>query len=164
MPQLKTSSLRLDAMRRGVENIATTLPRLADELMRQAADDVLAILRKPGRKISYPVHWDSQKQRRAYFASKGFGKGIPYHRTGGLNRSWKVARANDSPGGQRYGYYTVSSALKYAKYVAGNASGGQQSRIHAGRWTLFLGAFRKVIGKLPAKIRSKLYIGGKKWS
>lgn len=34
--------------------------------------------------------WTSAKQRAAYFASNGFGAGIPYHRTHRLSKSWRV--------------------------------------------------------------------------
>lgn len=44
---------------------------------------------EPGR-VKYPVQWTSEKQRRAYFASDGFGNGIPYQRTGRLSQAWNV--------------------------------------------------------------------------
>jgi hypothetical protein len=34
--------------------------------------------------------WTSERQRKAYFASDGFGAGIPYERTGDLVRAWKA--------------------------------------------------------------------------
>lgn len=55
----------------------------------------------PG-KPHYPLRWKSARQRRAYFASRGFGRGIPYQRTRGLQRAWKVGyrplRADGSGG------------------------------------------------------------------
>lgn len=159
MPQLKTSSLRM-----GMKNLSETLPRLADETILEALNHALDELRKPGASVTYPINWDSEKQRRAFFATNGFGKGIPYKRTGKLNRSWRITRASDSPQGRRYGYYTIQSSLSYAKYVQGNARGGQQSNIHKGRWKLFVDIVRAAIGKLSGEIRSKLYIGGRKWA
>lgn len=34
--------------------------------------------------------WTSERQRKAYFATDGFGAGIPYERTGKLVQSWKA--------------------------------------------------------------------------
>jgi hypothetical protein len=45
--------------------------------------------RTPGP-VVYPIAWTSEKQRRAYFATNGFGHGIPYRRTGALMRAWEV--------------------------------------------------------------------------
>lgn len=32
--------------------------------------------------VKYPIEWTSEKQRRAFFATDGFGAGIPYKRSG----------------------------------------------------------------------------------
>ncbi len=37
-----------------------------------------------------PYQWQSEKQRRAYFASNGFGGGIPSQRSQGLSKGWKT--------------------------------------------------------------------------
>lgn len=47
------------------------------------------ITREPGRPI-YPLRWQTERQRRAFFATRGFGRGIPYRRTGGLLLGWTV--------------------------------------------------------------------------
>jgi hypothetical protein len=39
---------------------------------------------------SNPYHWTSDKQRKAFFATDGFGGGIPYSRTQTLSRGWKT--------------------------------------------------------------------------
>lgn len=36
------------------------------------------------------LRWKSERQRRAFFASDGFGGGIPHRRTGGLQAAWEV--------------------------------------------------------------------------
>ncbi len=37
-----------------------------------------------------PYQWQSERQRRAYFATNGFGAGIPYSRTDTLKNGWEV--------------------------------------------------------------------------
>jgi len=38
--------------------------------------------------VVYPIEWASERQRAAFFATNGFGHGIPYRRTGTLKSSW----------------------------------------------------------------------------
>lgn len=47
------------------------------------------LTREPGKPV-HPIRWASRKQQRAYFASGGFGKGIPSRRTGKLLAAWRV--------------------------------------------------------------------------
>jgi len=58
-----------------------------------------------------PYKWQSDKQRKAYFASNGFGGGIPSRRTGAVNRGWQ---ASVDPYRK-----TVFNRLNYARYVMG---------------------------------------------
>lgn len=44
---------------------------------------------EPGRP-QYPIRWASERQRRAFFATDGFGRGIPTRRTGALTNAWQA--------------------------------------------------------------------------
>lgn len=44
----------------------------------------------PPRNNSMPLKWTSEEQRRAFFATGGFGYTIPYKRTGKGIKSWRV--------------------------------------------------------------------------
>lgn len=73
-----------------------------------------------------PYKWESAKQRRAYFATNGFGDGIPYQRSGALKRSWMF----EKPGWNVWRGKIVNK-LAYAKYVMGD----EQQRGHkADKW------------------------------
>lgn len=47
-------------------------------------------LGQPPGPVKHPIQWTSEKQRRAFFATDGFGHGIPYVRSGDLERAWEV--------------------------------------------------------------------------
>ena len=49
-----------------------------------------ATLQQEPGPVSYPIRWTSERQRKAFFATKGFGRGIPYKRTGKLAKAWVV--------------------------------------------------------------------------
>lgn len=53
---------------------------------------ILAEIRNAPSAPKYPIEWQSERQRRAFFASDGFGHGIPYKRTGKLQQSWMMTQ------------------------------------------------------------------------
>lgn len=54
------------------------------------APGLLTELRHTPGPVKYPLEWASERQRRAFFATDGFGRGIPYERTGRTNSLWVV--------------------------------------------------------------------------
>lgn len=104
-------------------------------------------MKQPGSKPTYPIQWDSDRQRKAYFASNGFGGGIPTRRGREYIKGWQVIRTEAG--------YDVGNPLTHAKYIGGTArSGRTQSKIHRGRWPLFVDAVTKYLGKLPKAVRN----------
>jgi hypothetical protein len=65
-----------------------------------------------------PFVWSSEKQRRAYFATNGFGKGIPYNRTHNLMYSGRFVVD------KKYSslYITYENSAPYFQYVQGYTS------------------------------------------
>lgn len=65
-----------------------------------------------------PIRWKSQRQRRAYFASNGFGRGIPSRRTNKLKKSWRfVYRPLRERGGDAS--LTIENTDPKARFVIG---------------------------------------------
>lgn len=56
-----------------------------------------------------PYKWSSDKQRRAFFATDGFGGGIPYSRKQTLARGWKTIGSGKDQ--------IVVNEVPYAQYV-----------------------------------------------
>ena len=86
-----------------------------------------------------PNSWDSDKQRKAFFATNGFGKGIPTERTGNYINGWSV---NSIPGGAE-----LSNTSGYAAAVGGSPGNGWQSLIHQGRWPHILDVLARVVSE-----------------
>lgn len=119
----------------GFEASTEEMRRLSERINieRQAASmgialDMQEAMSKPGEPSTSPVKWDSERQRRAYYATNGFGGGIPYRRTGDYENSFKI---EPLPNGVRF--YSDSSALPF---VGGSPFGLVRSGIHKGRWQL----------------------------
>jgi hypothetical protein len=59
------------------------------QLQQWQAETLQRLQTEPGRP-KYPIRWTSERQRRAFFATKGFGRGIPTRRTHALSQAWRV--------------------------------------------------------------------------
>lgn len=73
---------------------------------------VKTVITKYPPKPRYPLRWKSEKQRRAYFASNGFGKGIPYQRRGDLGNRWRESVFKN--------VFTFRNTARYASFVIGD--------------------------------------------
>jgi len=79
-----------DELKVFVDSFEKLVREIGDETTREITPDFLDELRFTPPKVKYPIQWTSEKQRRAFFATKGFGRGIPTKRTGKLQASWKI--------------------------------------------------------------------------
>lgn len=120
------------------------------DVMFETADAIRVRMAETGDPSTSPVQWDGEqdprlhttKQQRAYFASDGFGAGIPYRRIGAYEASWTVER-------QPLG--TTLHAPHPAGAIGG-LPGGWQSNIHRGRWNNLTQVLFDELGKLPDAI------------
>lgn len=118
------------------------------EALLETAEAVNERMSIEGDPITYPVQWDSERQKRAYYATDGFGAGIPYQRTQTYINSGVVTA---KPYGAQY----------FRPHPAGAIGGtlkGWQSSIHVGRWTYLPGAIEIEVAKLPKRIRDKVQV------
>lgn len=90
----------------------TAFNRAASRLNSRMLND---LRREPGA-AHYPIRWTSERQRRAFFASNGFGGGIPYIRTGALSAAWEV----DFDSAEDGGVITVGNDSPAVRYVQGD--------------------------------------------
>lgn len=65
--------------------------------------------------VKYPFEFGTAKSRRAFFATQGFGRGIPTVRTGTLFRAWQVSYRFSFPSG----VLILKNTDPAAKYVYG---------------------------------------------
>ncbi len=99
------------------------------ETMKEAEDRGYLELSAYAEPPTYPIKWQSEKQRRAFFASSGFSGGIPHQRQGALPGSFEESEVMASAGLVEGKVYSVE---EWAKFVMGAKD---QSSIHAGRWS-----------------------------
>jgi hypothetical protein len=77
---------------------------IVDDVGREVFEDyrpvVLQRLQADPGPVKYPIQWTTEKQRRAFFATNGFGQGIPTVRTGAIQEAWDMEMIHD-PGAFR---------------------------------------------------------------
>ncbi len=83
-------------------------------------------LRKEPGDVHYPIQWTSEKQRLAFFATDGFGGGIPYERKHKLVHDWHV-RVDTTKG---LTSISVNNDSPSAQYVYGDDTGLHQQWFH----------------------------------
>ena len=135
----------------GLQNLADEIPKIGRLQIYRTTMDIRKAMQVKGSKPTYPIDWDSIKQMKAFFASDGFGGGIPHARTDEYINSWLVERLGEM------GYRLVNKSSG-AQYIGGNAYGQRQSKIHRGRWPVFRDEADKQIEKLPENIASEVKI------
>ncbi len=148
--QIKGAQLK----RKGLENLRREIPIIAAQRIYDCLKRARDELKRAGKRVTYPIAWDSERQRRAYFASEGFGGGIPSRRTGEYQRGWMIRR-NPGGGNVQVGYSLINP-VKHARHVAGSAYGEGQSSIHRGRWVLVRDVLEKHVARLPKTVEEHI--------
>ena len=149
MPWLSLRS-NVPIVQKKFERLRRKIPLISRKRIYDAMVEIRHQMKVPGQKPSYPIQWDSDRQRKAFFASDGFGHGIPTQRSGAYTKAWMVSRVGDQG-------YDVGNPLAHAKFIGGTArSGRTQSRIHRGRWPLFYLVINSVLVKFPKKVKDSI--------
>lgn len=151
--QLTVKTTGADLVRQGLEDLEREIPRIGKRRIYNMMLRVRTRLRTPAPRPSYPINWDSEKQRRAYFATNGFGRGIPYRRNGRYEGGWDIVPTETG--------YRLENKWDKARYVSGYHDGSGQSAIHAGRWPLFQEVVEEEIQELPEDIEQYITYYGR---
>ena len=138
-----------ELVRKGLQDLGAEVPKIGKQTIYSRLEIAKRELNKPAKKITYPVNWDSEKQKIAYFASGGFGKGIPYISTG-KSRNW-VLEALDRG-------WKLINKFAAAVYLFGDNLGNRQSNIHAGRRPIFRDVVEKQVSRLPKTIQENITV------
>jgi len=126
--------------------------KVALEGMHQVAENIKTRMMEEGKPIQYPVQWDSERQRLAFFATNGFGKGIPYQRNHQYRLGWKTER---TPFNRQY--RVLLSNKHPAGAVGGMVRNSQwQSRIHRSRWNYLPKILYEELAKLPQEVSNHI--------
>lgn len=146
--QLTVKTRGAEIVRAGLEDLSKEVPRISRRRIYNTMLKVRSRLRAPAPKPSYPIRWDSERQRRKVLALLRQRGDLPYTRKGRYEKGWHIAR---TPTG-----YRLENPVLYSRYVGGAADGSGQSNIHRGRWPLFQQIVEEEIQTLPPDIEQHI--------
>lgn len=149
MPSLKVQS-NAKIVRKGLEALKVEPPKIARARMYDALLRAQRRLKQPGKKAIHPVPWVTIKQKRAFYASEGFGGGIPHVRRGLYQKGFRIRKIANG--------HEFSNASKGARFIGGNARGRGQSPIHVKTHPLIRNVVDKELEKLPNAVVDHLKV------
>ena len=131
--KVETISNPIKALTKFVGSFDDTAYDVFEEAYNEVESPFLdALMQKPGP-AKKPIDWTTDKQQAAYFASDGFGGGIPTHRTGALSDAWTVTI---SRAGNQF-LFVAENPLPASKFLFGSLAKNRkralryQQRFHA---------------------------------
>lgn len=106
----------LAAYRQKLKKAPLLLTRAYKGEIERITNKVLRALKQQPGPVKYPIRWKTERQRRAFFATNGFGAGIPYKRTNRLANGWQMSfDARDTTG-----TVEIFNDVPYARFVQGD--------------------------------------------
>lgn len=152
--QMTIKTRGADLVRKGLQDLAAEVPKIARKDIYTAMTEVRKLLKTPGKKPTYPINWDSDRQRRYVLAMLRAANNLPYRRTDNLPSGWTIERAGENG-------YKLFNPASAAVYVYGNYEGARQSKIHENRWPIMQEIVEAAIVKLPPDIESHISYYGR---
>ncbi len=136
-------------VQQGLEKLDADIPKVGRKRIYTRMLQIKNRLSQPGKKPDYPIPWDSEKQKRAFFATDGFRGGIPTRRTGANIRGWILQAQEDG--------YRLANEERGAFFIWGDLfKRKSQSNIHAGRWPLSKEVVFDELDKLPDELSADI--------
>ena len=102
MINLKVTGTQGRIIRRVAANVRRLPDRLGNAMrgpLGRAANIALKQLTRIPGPPRYPIRWTSERQRRAFFATGGFGRGIPTRRSDSIINEWMAVYQKSNTGG-----------------------------------------------------------------
>lgn len=132
----------------------------AQDVIEETMTGIRDEMREPGLPVTYPIEWDSEKQRRFVMAKLKRENNLPYKRTNAYVNGWALttlpngmALSNSHPAGAIGG--TLSSRGS-SQALGGSSFQSWQSRIHRGRWKSILVVALQAIADMPKRVIDKI--------
>lgn len=150
--QLSVKATGADVVRQGLQDLAAEIPKIGRQGIYDKLLPVRTALRKPGARPSYPIKWDSERQRRFVMAMLRAMDQIPYRRQGSSSR-WELVKLDKG--------YRFEHPGAHAVYLWGDYDGSRQSRIHEGRWPAMQPLVEAAIQQMPPEIENKITYYGR---
>lgn len=130
----------------------------ANRTLSSAAVEIKQIMERPGLMPTYPIQWDTLKQKWFVIAKLRREKNLPYTRTNQHVNGFKMETLSNG--------YELSNIGNQAVFLWGAPSGifesavhvqpSGQSHIYEGRWPLIHKVIDAVLSRLPRELMDRI--------
>lgn len=151
--QLTVKVTGAEIVRKGLADLAAEVPKIARKDIYDMMVKVRGIMRTPGHPPTYPIRWDSDRQRRYVMAMLRAADNLPYRRSNALPSGWNIESKDKG--------YRLYNDAKAAVYVYGNYEGARQSAIHQSRWPVAQEVVEGFITELPPTMEQHITYYGR---
>lgn len=153
-----TASVR-DAIKK-LNRLPRTMEQAAMPAFQKSAETIRRIMARPGLPVTYPIQWDSIKQRIYVILKLKKENNLPYTRTNQRVLGWKVTPVSNG--------YQVANIGNKIVFLNGTVTGTLPSAVHVqpsgqsnifkDRWRLFRPVLNAVLARLPENIIKEVRI------
>lgn len=133
-----------EIVRQGLEDLENEIPLIGRRRIYETMKDIHKRMRQTPRRPTYPIDWDSDKQRRYVMALLREKGTIPYKPSGRYESGWTIVKQSNG--------YTIENDALFARYASGDYRGQGQSHIHEGRRPLLARVVSEEVRNLPEEI------------
>lgn len=129
----------------GLQNLRKKIPLIGRQQIYNVMTRSKKRLSKPGDRPTYPIPWDSIKQKiKVLILLKTVLHELPYRRRNIYVKAFKIVKEKDG--------YSLENDSDRAQFMGGDADGQGQSRIHRGRWPVIREVIDEEFEKLPRAV------------
>lgn len=153
MPSLIKVKVEGKLVKQGLQNLSAEIPKIGRNQIYQVMVRSKKELRKEVPRPTYPIQWDSPRQKIKVIILLRYVLGMPYQRRGIYQKAFNIEKNEDG--------YTLVNESERAVYLSGDADGQGQSRIHRGRWPLMRDVVDNEMTKLPTAVVAHIVIVAK---
>lgn len=149
-------SLRIDELPQFFKRLIDGSEDAINESLSKVVELITEDMREPGSPVTYPIQWDSEKQRRFVMAKLKKDNDLPYTRKGDYVQGWtKTPISNGWEISNKHPAGAIGGTLKGTPSLiaqGGIAMTTWQSKIHRSRWKVFSTTAAQRLSELPKKI------------
>ncbi len=136
-------------VRQGLENLSNDIPQVGRQRIYLRMLRVRTRMSENAPKPSYPIEWDSPKQKKKVLAMLRAEGNLPYKRRDKIRRGWELDQVTDG--------YRLRNREEGSLFVYGDLSNKKtQSKIHANRWPLTKTVTYEELDALPDEISADI--------
>ena len=149
MTQITIKTQGAEIVRQGLQDLGAEVPKIGRLGIYRGMQSIVRRMKTPGSPPTYPINWDSEKQKRFVLAMLRSRDDLPYTRNGRYIAEWGIVKSGEIG-------YMIHNEAPQAVYIGGNYEGMRQSRIHEGRWPVFHDEVEAELEKMPTEIESHI--------